>query len=368
MKILQVVKLYSPWIGGVEKVAQDIAEGLSGKESLGVDVLCCQAAGRGKIEKINEIKVYRASSLGIFRGMPISIDFLLKFHQLVKSYDVIDIHQPFPLADLAIFLFKPKTRIVVHYHSDIARQRLLKYLATPLAVNTLRRAESIIVSNPNTLDNSDYLRNFRAKCIVIPFGIDLPAIERQQDQALIRDLRDKYGKYVLYVGRLAYYKGIDYLIKAMKDVSATLIVIGQGDLESKLKAQSKRLGLTSKVVFLGDMPTNLVINYMSAASVFVLPSTYRTEAFGLVLIEAMACGTPIISTELGTGTSWINQDGTTGYVVSPRNAGQIAAKVKLIIKNSSLRDGLGKAAQERAKADFTKSKYERSMLELYHSK
>ncbi|MBZ1345222.1 MAG: glycosyltransferase [Candidatus Nealsonbacteria bacterium] len=161
MKILQVNKLYSPWIGGVEKAVQDIAEGLNGKDNFEIEVLVCQPRGCGKIEEINGVKVTKAGSLGMFWGMPISFSFLSLFKKLSKEADIINFHHPFPLGDLAIFLFKPKAKLIVHYHSDIIRQKVLEIFFKPLIFNTLKGAEKILISNPNLIKSSSYLQSRR---------------------------------------------------------------------------------------------------------------------------------------------------------------------------------------------------------------
>jgi len=163
MNVLQVNKLYYPWIGGVEKVVQQIAEGLTGKDDLQIEVLCCQSKGKRNIEKINGVNIYRASSFGLFWGMPVSLDFFRLFGRIYKKADIIDFHYPFPLAELAIFFFNPKKKIIIHYHSDIFRQRIIKFFLKPLTIHVLKKADKIIVSNENILKNSPYLKKFQKK-------------------------------------------------------------------------------------------------------------------------------------------------------------------------------------------------------------
>ena len=196
MKILQVNKLYYPWVGGVEKIVQEIAEGLNTQidvsypreSALTVEVLCCQPKGKRKIEEVNGVKVYRSSSFGIFWGMPISFDFFRLFKKLTNpresafKVDIIDFHHPFPLGDLALFLFRPKAKLVVHYHSDIVRQRILEFFFKHFILNTLKKAEKIIVSNPKLIKSSPYLQKFQEKCEVIPFGVDLKKFENFDEE------------------------------------------------------------------------------------------------------------------------------------------------------------------------------------------
>ena len=364
MKILQINKLYYPCIGGVEKVVQEIAEGLSGKDSLEIEVLCCRAKGKGKIEEINGVRVYRASSFGVFWGLPISFDFFRLFRANSKETDIINLHHPFPLADLAVFLFKPKAKIILHYHSDIVRQKAFNFLVGPFINHTLKRAEKIIVSNPNLIKGSPYLHKFQKKCQVIPFGVDLLKFEKFEERK-IEGLKEKYGRFVLFVGRLNYYKGVEYLIEAMKDVVANLVIIGEGPEKENLKLKAKSLKLDKKVFFLPHQEGKSLINYYRASSVFVLPSIFRSEAFGIVLIEAMACAKPVVSTELGTGTSFVNQDGVTGFVVPPRDSQALARAIEKILENEKMAREFSQNSRERAKKEFSLDKMLERTAQVY---
>ena len=364
MKILQVNKLYSPWVGGVEKIVQQVSEGLSGKKEFEVEVFCCSQKGARKTEEVNGVKVYRAASLGVFWGMPLSFDFFRLFKKLSKEADVIDLHHPFPLGDLALFLFRPKAKIIVHYHSDIVRQKILELLFKPLVVSTLKRAEKIVVSNPNLMRSSPYLNKFQEKCQVIPFGVDLARFARF-DEKEVEKIKEKYGKFVLFVGRLNYYKGLEYLIEAMKKVEANLVIIGEGQEEKNLKFQISNLKIDNRVFFLPFQKEDELVNYYRACSVFVLPSIFRSEAFGLVLIEAMACAKPVISTELGTGTSFVNQDGVTGFVVPPKDSRVLAQTIKKILEDKKMTENFGRNARERAEKEFSLDKMLKRTEKVY---
>lgn len=355
MKILEVNKLYYPWVGGVEKVVQQIAEGLNGENDFETEVLCCQPKGQRKVERVRGVRVWRASSLGIFWGMPLSFDFFRLFRTLSKKADIIDFHHPFPLGDLALFLFRPKAKLIVHYHSDIVRQKIFSSLFKPLLSNTLEKAQKILVSNPNLVKNSPYLRKFKEKCEVVSYGVDLKKFRCNEvgSHKRVGEIRKKYSQFVLFVGRLSYYKGLEYLIEAMKAVGGNLVIVGKGPLESKLKHKTQKLGIEDKTSFLPYLEQRELINFYQACSLFVLPSIFKSEAFGIVLIEAMACGKPIISTELGTGTSWINVNGETGLVVLPRDSRSLAEGIKKILENKNLAKFFGKNALKRAEEQFS---------------
>ena len=366
MKILQVSKLYYPWVGGVEKIVQDIAEGLNNKSDFKIEVLCCQSKGKEKIEKINGVKIYRAFSFGIFWGMPISFDFFRLFKKLSKKVDIINFHHPFPLGDLAIFLFKPKAKLIVHYHSDIVRQRIFGFLVNFFINYTLKKAEKIIVSNPNLIKNSYCLKKFKEKCEVVPFGIDLLRFEKFKESE-VQKIKEKYGDFVLFVGRLNYYKGLKYLIKAMKEIPFNLVILGSGSLEEKLKIQIKELGLEKNIYILSFQKEKQLINFYNACSLFVLPSIFKSEAFGIVLIEAMTCGKPIISTELGTGTSWVNLNNQTGFVIPPKNNQALSEAIKKIMENKELAQEFGQNARKRVEKEFSLKNMLEKIEELYKS-
>ena len=372
MKVLQVAKFYYPLLGGVEKIVQQIAEGLNGKDDFKINVLCCIEKGKGKgkrkgkKEVINKVKVSKASSFGVFWGMPVSFSFLKLFKKLSKKVDLIDFHHPFPLGDLAIFLFSPKSKLIVHYHSDIVRQKFLKTLVKPFILHTLKRAQKIIVSNPNLIKSSSCLRKFQEKCSVIPFGVDLEKFKKY-DREKVENLKMKYGDFVLFVGRLNYYKGVNYLIEAIENVEVNLVIIGEGKERQKLKKQVEQLNLKHKVFFLSPKPRKSLINFYKACKIFVLPSIFKSEAFGIVLIEAMACGKPVVSTELGTGTSWVNVDGKTGFVVQPRDSKALAHAIKKILGNKKLAQELSQNARERVKDKFSLEKMLRETKEVYRT-
>jgi glycosyltransferase involved in cell wall biosynthesis len=355
MKILQVGKLYYPWVGGVEKIVQQITEGLNNKDGFEIEVLCCQPKGEGEIEKVNGVKIFRASSFGIFWGLPLSFNFFRLFKKLSKKADIIDFHHPFPLGDISLFLFKPKAKIILHYHSDIVRQKVFNFLVEPFINHALKNAEKIIVSNPNLIKSSPYLQKFQGKCKVIPFGVDLPKFEKFNERE-VENLKKKYNDFVLFVGRLNYYKGLEYLIEAIKEIKNNLVIIGEGPLGEQLKNKVQELGIKDKVFFLPLMEEKELVNFYRASTVFVLPSIFKSEAFGIVLIEAMACEKPVISTDLGTGTSFVNQDGITGFVVPPGNAKALSRAIKKILENKKIAKEFGQNGRKRAESEFSLKK------------
>lgn len=348
MKILQINKLYYPWVGGVETVVRQIAEGLNGKNSLQVDVLVCNQKNKRTIEEVNGVKVFRAKTLTIFLGMPISFDFLYFYSKIEKDYDLIFLHYPFPLGFLAYVLFSPRKKLVIWYHSDIVKQKLLEWFFRPFHLFCLRKARKIFVSNPKLLASSKTLRKFQKKCKVLPFGVDLNYFlitKEIQEQA--EKIKEKLGApLVLSVGRLTYYKGFDFLIQAMRRIPAKLLIIGEGKRKKKLLRLIKKLKIKEKVIILPSVKD--LRPYYLACDLFVLPSIAKSESFGIVLLEAMAYQKPVISTELGTGTSWVNLDKITGLVVKSKDVKSLQNAIKRLLEDKKLFQMLSENAKKRA--------------------
>lgn len=365
MKILQINKLYYPWIGGIEKIVQQIAEGLIDKSNVKTEVLCCQSKGKTIIEEVNGVKVYRAASFEMVWGMPLSMVFFELFKKLSQNADIIDLHHPFLLGDLGIFIFKPKARLIVHYHSDIVRQQFFSFLFKPLVLSTLKKADKIIVSNQNILKNSPCLGNFQKKCEVIPYGIDIEKFQKEVDQKESGKIKEKYGKFVLFVGRLNYYKGLEYLIAAMEKIKANLVIIGEGSFRKRAEKKARKLKIEDRIFFLSGLKDQDLIKFYKTSSLLVLPSIFKSEAFGIVLIEAMACAKPVISTELGTGTSFVNKDGITGFVVLPKNSESLAVAMRKILDDDEKREEFGRNAFDRAKNEFSLEKMLKKTFSVY---
>jgi rhamnosyl/mannosyltransferase len=366
-KILQVNKLYYPTTGGIERIVQQIAEGLNTKTDM--KVIVCQNKGKGSEESINGVKVYRTSSFGILFSVPISLSFIWKLRVLSKDRDILHFHMPFPLGDVAGLLSGFKGKIVVWWHSDIIKQKKLMLLYKPIMDRFLERADVIIVATEGHINGSNYLHKYRKKCVVIPFGVD-SLIEKRSDEYL--RLNQKKSESVnneieiLFVGRLVYYKGCEVLIEALSYTNgANLTIIGSGYLEKDLKQKAMELGIEKKVKFLGSVNDDLLSKYFSEADVFILPSIARSEAFGLVQIEAMSYGKPVINTNLASGVPYVSIDKETGLTVEPNNANELAKAIQWMVDNKEERLLMGIRAKERVKSKFQMDKMLTDILALY---
>lgn len=365
MKLLQVNKLYYPWIGGVEKVVQNIAEGL--KEKADVSVLVCQPRGRGRRDSVNYVTVVRAASLGIFFSMPVSLSFPFLLRRLSKHADVLHVHLPFPLGVISYFLVRPKGRLVLWWHSDIVRQKRVMPFYRPLLRRFLEKADKIIVASPEHVENSAHLPDFKEKCEVVPFGIDTHSFELNDGvRSKVEEICSKYGpNIVLFVGRLIYYKGVEYLIRAMKDVEGKLLIVGEGPLESQLRSQAAKLGIEDMIAFAGRVPDRDMPAYYHSCDVFVLPSIARSEAFGIVQLEAMACGKPVVNTNLPTAVPRVSRNGETGITVPPADSAALSGAINRLLADSDLRQTCGANARRRVEEHFSISRMIEDVYRVY---
>jgi glycosyltransferase involved in cell wall biosynthesis len=352
LRILQVNKLYYPWIGGVEKVVQDIAEAL--RDRVDMEVLVCQPQGRGSCDVVNGVRIYRAGSVGVYLSSPVSFSFPFYLRKLSRGKDIVHFHMPFPLGDISQLLVRPDVKVVAWWHSDIVRQKFLKPLYEPFLKRFLHVADKIIVASPSHIDNSPYLKRHKDKCAVIPFGIDTGRFRLTGTiQKRVDDIRSKYGtRIVLSIGRLVYYKGLEHLINAMKNIDACLLIVGDGYLKNDLEKMVCDLKIGRKIKFLGTIDNDEVAACYHACDIFVLPSIAESEAFGIVQLEAMACGKPVINTSLPTGVPWVSVHRETGITVPPGDSEALADAIHELFDNAALRERYGRNASVRVLNSF----------------
>lgn len=247
--------------------------------------------------------------------------------------------------------------MVAWYHSDVLRQKRMIRLYRPVLESFLKRCSAIMVSSPQLVRSSPVLRPFSESCRVVNFGVDARRFKMDERVSrLAAELRDRYasgGSLVLFVGRLVYYKGLEVLLAAAREVDTGLLILGRGPLARKMALQAREAGISERVHFVPWADERDVPAYYHACDMLVLPSIARTEAFGLVLLEAQASGKPTISTELGTGTSYANLDGVTGYVVPPNDVSALASAMNRLLEDSGLREEMGARGRERVESEFS---------------
>lgn len=370
LKILQVNKAYFPHVGGIESVIRQYAEELASDCGAQTRVLACRD-GRGKTvcDKVNGVKVTRCGSLGTYFSCPLSLSFLWKFRRMAKKSDAVHIHLPFPLGDLALMLSGYKGRVVVSWHSDIVKQKKLMKLMKPLIMHTLKRADVIICATEGHINGSDFLPQFREKCHVIPYGIIPEEYLAAERRPILSELcSDKSSVKVFFTGRLVYYKGVEVLLRAFSKVrGCELFIAGTGELEAELKDYAQSSGIAEKVHFLGYLPENQLRQAYADCDIFVLPSVVKSEAFGIVQLEAMVYGKPVINTSLPSGVPYVSLHGETGLTVPPSDEEALARAINTLAADKTLRESYGKNAAERVKKCFSEKKIIHQICEKYRN-
>jgi len=365
INVLHVGKFYHPYAGGMETVLRGLARSLHAHDDVSVRVLVCNDAPRTVSGLVDGIPVRRLASLSTLASQPICP--ALPYWLWKDRADVVHLHLPNPLAGLSFLLAGRRCPLVVTYHADIVRQRYLLKPYLALLHRVLRRADRIVVATPNHIKYSRILPRYAGKCTVIPFGIDLSRFRLTAEIARAVDAirRAHPGPRVLFIGRLVYYKGVEYLIRAMGRVDARLFVIGSGPLEGKLKALAGSGNLAGKIAFLGWVPEREKLAHLHACDLLVLPSVEPAEAFGMTQIEAMACSKPVVSTDLPSGVACVNRHGVTGLVVPPRDPAALAGAINRLLGDAVLRRRLGAAGRHLAESEYAEQRMGQRYRRVY---
>jgi len=369
MKILQFGKFYYPTSGGMERALLEITEGLN-DHGIKCDVLCSNTSRDNEVTKFDKYSVYRTASYGIINSTSITPSLIYRLWKMHKEYDIIDVHHPDPMAFLALFLVRPKAKIVIHWQSDIVRQRVTAKLFSPLQNWVLRRSEKIILASEAYGKHSKSLQKYLDKMAVVPIGIDDRDLQIDIDKRDEIKSRYRDKKIIFALGRLVTYKGFDYLIESAKYLSDEYIILigGKGPEEDNLISLINKFGLEDRVEMLGYISEEEKYAYFEMATIFSLPSISKAEAFGVVLIEAMAYGKPIVLSSIeGSGMNWVNQDGVTGFQVEPMNAKAIAEAIKKITLNEELYRVFSQNSLNRFKTIFTRDNMINLLEDLYRS-
>ncbi len=365
MRVLHVYKDFYPVLGGIENQLMLLTRELSRLPGMEVETLVTNTGSRTIVEDFGRVRVTKAGRIATVASTPISLALFREVRR--RRYDIIHLHFPYPLGEIASLLRGRARRIVITYHSDVVRQKLILRFYHRLLLRVLSRADAIIASSPNYIETSQYLPRFREKCHVIPFGVDVSFFRPGTGTEPVPDVLKAYlPPFVLFVGKFRYYKGLHYLVEALRHIPVgTLVLVGTGPEESALRSQVSRLGLDSRVAFVGHVGEPLLPSFYQASRVFVLPSCERAEAFGVVQLEAMACGLPVVSTEIGTGTSYVNVNDETGLVVPPSDPAALAQAINRLLENETLRRAMSRAARNQVELRFTKERMVESTASLY---
>jgi glycosyltransferase involved in cell wall biosynthesis len=343
VRVVHVYKDVFPVLGGMENHVRQLCRELSKIGGIDVRILVTNTSSGTTYGMLDGVPVVRAGRIATIASTPISPRLPLELRRLRP--DIVHLHAPYPIGEVAAMLATPRAPTVITYQSDVVRQKTLLKLYGPILKRVLRRASRILVTSEPYLEHSPWLQPVRDRCRIVPLGIDL-------DPFLgCRSGGD--GRTLLFVGRYRYYKGLQYLVEAMPMMpGARLLLVGSGPMEAQLRTRVRDLGVGDRVDFIPGVPDERLPEYYSRADVFVLPACERSEAFGLAMVEACASGLPCVSTELGTGTSYVNLDGETGLVVPPADPAALAAACSSLLGDVSRRTRFGENARKRAVALF----------------
>ncbi len=385
MRVVHVYKDYPPVIGGIENHLKLLAEGQA-ERGLEVTVLVTSTDRHTTVRREGGVRVIRAARWLELRSTPISPALVGWLHRL--EVDVVHLQFPYPWGELAQLMSRlPASRgacrcgraLVISYQSDIVRQRLLGWLYRPLMRRLLDRADRILASSEAYLRSSEVLAAHASKATVVPLGVEVDRFA-SPDPERVAEIRRRFpGPLVLFVGRLRYYKGLEVLLAAMGRLAAerfpgagraqrapaTLLIAGSGPRAARCRREARASAAAEQVRLLGDVADSELAAYYAAADVFVLPSSRRSEAYGLALAEAMAAGTAAVSTELQTGTSVVNRDGETGLVVPPRDPEALAAALRKLLGDPELRREMGERARRRARRDLDAGRMVERVIHVY---
>lgn len=357
-RCLQLTKFYPPVNGGIETTVRDIAEGLT-RLHWSVEILCAHTE-RHTVHETGVIPVTRVASWGQVASTSIAPSLISRLLNRQGNQDVIHVHLPNPMANLALLLTRPRAKVVVHWHSDIIKQKHLLKLYAPLQEWLLKRADAILATSPPYAKSSPWLQPYMAKVRFVPSCIRDPRnfVTQEARQQRAASIRGTYpGKKIVFaLGRMTYYKGFDVLVRAAQHLGDDTVILlgGKGELLGSLKAEAAALGVAEKVHFLGRVSDDDLPGYYEAADVFCLPSVMRSEAFGLVMVEAMAYGKPVVATRIpGSGVSWVNLHDETGLNAEPGDDIDLARTLSGLLNDPARAQALGAGGRSRFENYFS---------------
>ncbi|AQW67810.1 MULTISPECIES: glycosyltransferase family 4 protein [Pseudomonas] len=364
IKVLHFFKTYYPdSMGGIEQVIFQIAEGTQA-HGIEPEVLYLSSRGAARNEPVANHLTHRAKLDLHVASTGFSLSAFKDFAELARKADIVHFHFPWPYMDLVHFATRLNKPTVVSYHSDIVKQKWLLKLYQPLMNRFFSSVDRVVASSPNYAAHSPVLTQFKDKVSIIPYGLDRSTYPKASAEKLAY-WRQRLGeRFFLFVGALRYYKGLDYLLEAARISGLPVVIMGGGFLEQQLRQQASDAGL-SQVQFLGGLPDEDKVALLELCYAFTFPSHLRSESFGISLLEAAMYGKPLISCEMGSGTTFINLADQTGLVVPPRDAPALAQAMQRLWDDPAQAQAMGAAAQQRFEHVFTASAMANAYAELY---
>ncbi len=367
-RIVHYGKYYFPDDGGIESVTVCLAKGavLAGHS---VSVICFEKTPACRKEVIDGVQVIRVPTIKLLASQPLSFQYFLLCLSSAKKADLVHMHAPNMLAALCALFTPSKTRLLVHWHSDVLNKGILGKILRPLENSLLRRANNIVATSQVYADSSETLTPFKDKITVVPLGVPDTKCENN-DLELPLALESEIGskKIVLAVGRLVPYKGFDVLIRAAQQLikDSVVVIVGDGPLHQELQKAIVHGRVEGRVLLTGRLSDDVLQALFKRAALFCLPSTYRAEAFGVVLLEAMSYGLPIVASDIpGSAVPWVNQHGFSGLNVPLGDSKAYAEACNQILGSEDLRRRLSRGARQRFLAQFTEDVSVKRMMSTY---
>lgn len=370
-RILHVSKYYPPYAGGIEDVCFNIVKLLSESYDYQQKVVCFSNTKQTCKDMVQGIEVIRIGIWKKIASQPLSLVYRHELKKILKQYypDVVHFHAPnLFVAWILLSLLPKKTKLIVHWHSDVVDQKLIYKFVKPIETHLLKRANIIIATSPNYIDYSNQLQKFKNKVIVVPNVIDASKFELSSSRMeTVERIRASYRNLpiILFVGRHVPYKGLVYLIEAAKSImnECAIVIGGTGPLTEKLKQAARNL---NHVHFVGRIPDEELVTYYYAADIFVFPSITKNEAFGVALAEAMYCRTPAITFTIeGSGVNWVNLNGITGIEVANSDVFALRTAIENLLGNQEMRRNMAIHAKERVMELFVLDKMKDKLKQLY---
>lgn len=353
MRVLQVYRDYFTRVpGGIERHVHQLAHGLD--DVADVEVLVSSGKRRSEVIDDAGVTVHMLGEMTRWQGLSFSPSMVRWLR--ASRYDVVHVHSPYPMGEMAVALARVRAARVATYHADLDRGARLMPAYRRFLRLAYARYDRVLVSSEQLVERSPVvsaLHQRRPDVVrVIPFGVDTERYSPEQNDRA-RSLRDSWGPgpIVLFLGRLRYYKGLHILIRAMEKLDAKLVVVGTGPMRSHIVPMG-RAYLGDRFLHVHRVDDDEVPDFYRAADIFCLPSTSRAEAFGISTVEAMATGLPVVTTDVGTGTSVVNVNERTGLVVPPRDVEGLRFALDRLLADETLRATLGRQARERALGSF----------------
>lgn len=360
MKVVHVYKDFDPPVhGGMERHIALLCH--FQKQWCDVEALVCSRGLLTRRLEHDGVPVTAVGEWGRFQSAPVSP--LFPWHMRRCGADVMVVHSPNPTAELGWLGARPRGALIVRYQSDVVRQAAAMRVYAPFLMRFLDKAAMILPTSRQYLESSPVLQRVAGKCRIVPLGI-VPAEYAAPDTDLVERLRGNYGApYVFFCGVHRYYKGLPWLVRAARDIRARLVIAGDGPERPAMMALADSLG--ADIVFPGRLNHAELVAHLHGCAVVAFPSCERSEAFGLSILEAHACGRPVVATRLGTGVEYVNEDGRTGLNVPPKDAGALAEAINRLLDDEAARNAMGAYARERVKTEFNAGTLARQEFELY---